>query len=113
MNFSFGLSELIQAWQVAYLANWVDSKIKPFHVTRHPQKSLSLSLVRFFKANQEDTPRQIKMTSSKQNMWLLFLKEDHPHTKPKLINVAFWQAQPLYDFAESVDLIAFKENCTM
>lgn len=44
----------------------------------------------------------------KKNTWALFLKEDHPHTKPKLINVAFWQAQPLYDFAESVDLTAFK-----
>ena len=41
-------------------------------------------------------------------MRVLFLKEDHPHTKLKLINVTFWQAQPLYDFAESVDLIAFK-----
>jgi len=27
MNFSLGLSELIRAWQVAYLANWVDSKM--------------------------------------------------------------------------------------
>lgn len=39
MNFSFGLIELIWAWQVAYLANWVDSKIKPFSVARHPKKA--------------------------------------------------------------------------
>lgn len=48
--------------------------------------------------------------SSKQNTWVLFLQENHPHTKPRLINAAFWQAQPLHDLAESVDLIAFKNK---
>lgn len=38
MSFSFGLIELIQVWQVAYLAKWVDSKIKRFPVTKYPKK---------------------------------------------------------------------------
>lgn len=72
-----------------------------------PKRSLSVPH-KVFQQKSKETPRKIKMTSSKQNTLVLFLKEDHPHAKPKLINVAFWQAHPLYDFAESVDLITLK-----
>lgn len=105
MNFSFSLSELIQAWQVAYLANWVDSKSKPFLWDKKAQKDLFLSPQGFSRQIKKRLPGKWQVQNK---TCMLFQKEDHRHTKSKLINVAFWKAQPLYDFPVPVAPVAFK-----